>query len=130
MFFSPNPFPAGLTDNEVAICIRLCPWRRQMIKRYNEIEDAKLAAFDLPSIPPPTFTDALELVEAGVHDTIEEASEHLDDAWAVLEHLTHHPMRILTLPSELTPSTEMTRERFRRGIRAFIAQYRIYILGA
>jgi len=128
MFFSPNRIPVGLTDNEVAICIRLYPYRRNMEKVYNEKEDEKLRQSpelqNRPSLPLPTFSDALRLVEADVHDTVNEAEKHLEDVWCMAEHLKMHPVRILSLPTELHPSTIMTRERFRQGIRLFIAQYR------
>ncbi len=124
MFFSPNRVPVGLTDNEVAICIRLYPYRERMIKKINAEEDAKLEQLDLTPYPSPTLTDALTLVEEGVHETVEEATEHLECLWRMAENLRCHPIRILSLPSELDPAIVMTRERFRRGIRLFIAEYR------
>jgi hypothetical protein len=128
MFFSPDRIPVGLTDNEVAICIRLYPYRCNMEKVYNKKEDEKLKQLlelqKTPSLPLPTFSDALFLVEAGVHDTVGEAEKHLEHLWCIAEHLKMHPIRILPLPTELHPSTIMTRERFRQGVRLFIAQYR------
>ncbi len=129
LFFSPNRVPVGLSDNQVAICVRLYPYRMKMLKRYNELADAKLALklkeFELPAMPQPTLSDALELVAAGVHDDVKEAMEHLEHLWNMAERLRKHPLRIVTLPNDLGPSQVMTPERFRRGIRAFIAQYRL-----
>ena len=129
MFFSSWRIPVGLTDNEVAICIRLYPYRTRMIERYNEMEDAKLARYFKdnnidPSFPRPTLNDALSLVEMGAHDTVSDASEHLDHGWRMMNHLRLHPLRFVNLPEELSPHLVMTRERFRAGIRKFIAQYR------
>ena len=99
-----------------------------MLKRYNEIEDAKLEDFfnahNVPPLPLPTLADALSLVESGVHETVADASEHLGHMWAMAEHLRRHPIRCKSLPPELSAATLMTRERFRAGIRIFITNYR------
>jgi len=125
MFFSPHRVPVGLTDNEVAICIRLHPYREQMVEKHNAIEDAKLKDCSSTPYPFPTLDDAMGLVEAGVHSTLMEAQEHLEHLWQMGEHIRHHPFRFSpSLPPELSPLTVMTRERFRQGVRAFIAQYR------
>lgn len=127
-FFSPSRIPIGLTDNEVAIIIRLFPYQERMNKRYNEIEDAKLEQYfkthNIPPLPQPTLADALSLFESGDYSSINEASEHLESSWRMAEYIRRHPYRKLPLPKELYPYTEMTRERFRRGVREFIAQYR------
>lgn len=124
MFFSPWRIPVGLTDNEVALCVLLYPYKVRMIKRINEIEDAKIALLNPPLFPQPTLTDALELINAGIHDNINDATNHLEFLWEIANRLILHPIRIFPLPRELSPSEVMTRERFRLGIRKFISQYR------
>lgn len=123
MFFSSDRVPVGLTDKEVGICIRLYPYRQRMIERYNAAEDAKLEKY-LEPLPSPTFDDELSLIAAGVSNTTSEARNQLEHLWQMFEHLRRHPFRELPLPSELRPGAVMTRERFRRGVRLFIAEYR------
>ena len=129
LFFSPNRVPVGLSDNQVAICVRLYPYRVEMTEEYNKRKDAELAIrlkeLGIPPIPQPTLSEALALVESGEYESIEEAFESLDWIWHRAECLRNHPIRTLTLPNDLEPSRVMTPERFRRGIRAFIAQYRL-----
>jgi hypothetical protein len=99
-----------------------------MNKRYNEIEDAKIEhhfkIHNIPPLPQPTLDDALSLFESGGYDSVDEADDHLQHRWRMMEYMRRHPNKKLPLPQELNPSTEMTRERFRLGIRKFIAQYR------
>lgn len=123
-FFSSWRVPVGLTDKEVAVCVRLHPYRKRMLEVINTREDAKLARRNLPQLPEPTFGDAVHLIESEACETIADATEYLDYAWSMMEHMRRHPIRIISLPQELSPSTVMTRERFRAGIRAFIAEYR------
>jgi hypothetical protein len=124
MFFSPNRVPVGLTESEVAICVRLYPYRQRMIRRYDAEKDAKIARLNLPPLPPPTFGDALELMASGRYETIDDAMEHLEHWVGMGQRLRLHPIRILSLPGELCSTAPMTRGQFRKGIRLFIAQYR------
>lgn len=126
MFFSPWRVAVGLTDNEVAVCVRLYPFRTKLIEKYNADADAKIALLNIPYSPRPTLQDALELFEKipDAYDNVSEAQEHLDCMWGMYEHMKRHPIRTFFLPMELCPSKVMTRKRFRRGIRKFIAEYR------
>ncbi|MES3031139.1 MAG: hypothetical protein V4697_01860 [Patescibacteria group bacterium] len=126
MFFSPWRVPVGLTDNEVAICVRLYPARVRLTAKYNADEDAKIARLNLPYSPTPTLCDALELFEKipDGYANVSEAQEHLYQFWGMYEHMKRHPIRTFFLPMELCPSKVMTRKNFRKGIRKVIAEYR------
>ncbi len=98
MFFSPNRIPAGLTDEEVKICITLYPIRRAYVKRH------------YPK-PPKDQSGRIMTFKDDIENPIFQKY--------CIESIQPPP----SLPRQLIYSgKKMTRARFRKGIYNFLVQ--------
>lgn len=112
MFFSPRMIPAGLTDEEVGICIALYPRRRKLVdlmvaKRRQELEKKMREAISDDWFAMEAISEAFGSVENGVL---------FGSAFYAFREYDAFP-----LPQELLVQY-MTREAFSNGILKLVAR--------
>jgi hypothetical protein len=121
-FFSPNIVPSGLTDKELAFCVKLHKRRKKLSDRLRE-EKRKQRKVELQAILENDYL-ALEkwregfsiaFGQAAFEMTAEEVAGLHAEVWSVTYHWQ------IPLPRELIKSP-MTRENFILGVKKLIAR--------
>ena len=111
MFFSPHRIPAGLTDEEVSICILLYPIKQARIIRKNQGVNNALRK------------KGQTLQEDEYLDSGSDKREDRELKLFFASVPMYMKIGLENLPIELRPCDEpMTRKRFKEGIYKFLQQ--------